>query len=152
MGTQSGFNASLKPVEGIAPNWTRIMAPASGQIHKVDLPQRNGKTRSVAIEVESNTRNFRIRARDNSRPRPVVARGLNLRCPADVYDKEGALNFLKMFPEKFVLFEGIVEESRDGYWMGELTQAHAQRQPGNTPTPIRPMAKSLRWIRNATKE
>ena len=145
MGTQSGFNASLKPVEGIAPNWTRIMAPASGQIHKVDLPQRNGKTRSVAIEVESNTRNFRIRARDNSRPRPVVARGLNLRCPADVYDKEGALNFLKQYPEKFVLFEGIVEEMKDGYWMGELTQDHVKRQTVNKIYPYGTMGHALRW-------
>ena len=125
------------------------MAPASGQIHKVDLPQRNGKTRSVAIEVESNTRNFRIRARDNSRPRPVVARGLNLRCPADVYDKEGALNFLKQYPEKFVLFEGIVEEMKDGYWMGELTQDHVKRQTVNKIYPYGTMGHALRWYLNS---
>lgn len=148
MGTQSGYSASTKPVEVIAPHWTKLMAPASGQIHKVELSQRNGKTRSVAIEIESGSRNFRIRARDNSRPRPVVARGLNLSCPRDITSKDEALKYLMNYPEKFVLFEGVVEEMKDGYWMGELTVDHVKRQTINKTYPFGTLGHALRWYVN----
>ena len=149
MGTQSGYSASTKPVEVIAPHWTKLMAPASGQIHKVELSQRNGKTRSVAIEIESGSRNFRIRARDNSRPRPVVARGLNLSCPRDITSKDEALKYLMNYPEKFVLFEGVVEEMKDGYWMGELTVDHVKRQTINKTYPFGTLGHALRWYVNS---
>ena len=102
-----GLSDRVKPVEVIAPNWTKLMAPASGTIHKVDLPPRNGCKRSIAIEVESNNRGFRIRARDYSRDRKIVARSLGINCPRDITSKEDALAFLKQYPEKFMLFQGF---------------------------------------------
>ena len=145
MGTQAGHSASTKPVEVIAPNWTKMMAPASGTVHKVDLPPRNGKKRSIAIEIEANNRGFRIRARDYSRSRPVVARSLGINCPRDITSKEDALAWLKQYPEKFMLFQGVLEEMQDGYWMGELRTDHVNRPKVSRTYPFGSLGHALRW-------
>ena len=121
------------------------MAPASGTIHKVDLPTRNGFKRSIAIEVESNNRGFRIRARDYSRDRKIVARSLGINCPREITSKEDALSFLKQYPEKFMLFQGVLEEMRDGYWMGELRTDHVNRPRVSKTYPFGTLGHALRW-------
>ena len=140
-----GLSDRVKPVEVIAPNWTQLMAPASGTIHKVDLPPRNGCKRSIAIEVESNNRGFRIRARDYSRDRKIVARSLGINCPRDITSKEDALSFLKQYPEKFMLFQGVLEEMQDGYWMGELRTDHVHRPKISRTYPFGTLGHALRW-------
>ena len=140
-----GLSDQVKSVEVIAPNWTQLMAPASGTIHKVDLPTRNGFKRSIAIEVESNNRGFRIRARDYSRDRKIVARSLGINCPREITSKEDALSFLKQYPEKFMLFQGVLEEMRDGYWMGELRTDHVNRPRVSKTYPFGTLGHALRW-------
>ena len=140
-----GLSDKVKPVEVIAPNWTQLMAPASGVIHKVDLPPRNGRARSLAIEVENGNRGFRIRARDWSRDRSVVTRSLGINCPRDITSKEDALTFLQQYPEKFMLFQGVLEEMQDGYWMGELRTDHKNRSKVSKIYPFGTLGHALRW-------
>lgn len=145
MGTQAGFGSLLKPVEVIAPNWTQLMAPASGTIHKVELSPRNGCRRSIAIEVETGNRGFRIRARDYSRERKIVCRSLGINCPKEITSKEDALAFLRKYPEKWILFQGVLEEMESGYWMGELRQDHEKRPKDSRTYPFGTLGHALRW-------
>ena len=140
-----GLSDKVKPVEVIAPNWTTLMAPAAGVIRKVDLPPRNGRKRSLAIEVESNNRGFRIRARDYSRDRSIVCQSLGINCPRDITSKEDALAFLKQYPEKFMTFQGILEGMQDGYWMGELRTDHINRPKVSKTYPFGTLGFALRW-------
>ena len=135
----------IQPVEEIAPKWSQLMAPAKGQIYKVNLPPRHGKSRSLALEIESNSRSFRLRARDHSRARPVVARSLDIQCPIEITSKEEALKYLQKFPEKFLLFQGVLEEMENGYWMGELNVSHKERKHIHRNYPHGTLGHCLRW-------
>lgn len=102
--------------------WELLMAPASGTLIKYDLPPRLGKGRSIALEVEKNSRSYRIRVRDYSRDKPVVAKTLALKCPIELGSKQEALNHIKNYPEVWLTFLGIKEELEAGNWPGELRQ------------------------------
>ena len=102
--------------------WSEYMAPASGTILKYDLPPRNGRPRSIALEIEKGSRSYRFRAKDYSRDKPVVAKSLGIKCPEDVYTEEAAKKFLMEHQSAWLLFEGFKEMMMEGHWQAELRQ------------------------------
>lgn len=98
------------------------MSPASGTILKYDLSPRNGRRRSISLEIEKSTRTYRLRARDYSRDNNVIAKSLGLKCPTDCYSTEEAVAHLRENPEVWLFFEGMKEQMEEGHWPKELRQ------------------------------
>lgn len=102
--------------------WNHDMAPAAGTILKYELEPRNGRPRSIALEIEKNSRHYRLRARDYSRQRHIITKSLGLKCPTDCYSTEEAVSHLRQHPEVWMLFEGVKDTMEAGNWPKELRQ------------------------------
>ena len=127
------------------------MPPASGTLIKCDLPPRNGKRRSIALEIEKSSRVYRLRAKDYSRDKPVVAKSLGIKCPDDVYTEEEALAHLKDHPEAWLFFQGIKEQMEEGIWPKELRQTVTStgRSAVSRAFPHGSLGDGLRWYLKA---
>ena len=96
--------------------WNSVMAPASGTLIQCDLSPRNGRKRSIALEIEKGSRCYRLRVRDYSRDKPIVTKSLGIKCPDDIFTEKDALHHLKEHPEAWLYFEGIKEQMEEGIW------------------------------------
>ena len=107
--------------------WNESMAPAAGTILKYELQPRNGRPRSIALEIEKNTRHYRIRARDYSRDKNIISKSLGLKCPSNCYSTDEAVSHLREHPEIWMFFEGWKETMEAGNWPKELRQKVVSR-------------------------
>lgn len=127
------------------------MSPASGQVLKHTFPPRNGRPRSLALEIEKNTRKYRLRAKDYSRDTPTIAKSLGIKCPTDVYTEEAAVTFLKEHPEAWLYFQGVKDEMEAGHWPKELRQTKKSEgiEASKRHFPYGSLGNSLNWyLRN----
>lgn len=142
-----GFSAITPPAVDLNNPWQSLMAPATGTLIKYDLPLRLGRKRSIALEVEKNSRFYRIRARDYSRDQPVAAKSLGLKCPLEVRSSEEAIAYIQNHPEIWLFFLAMKEEMEAGVWPNELRQknAAAGKKAASRVFPHGSVGHVLRW-------
>ena len=130
------------------------MVPASGTLIQCDLSPRNGRKRSIALEIEKGSRCYRLRVRDYSRDKPIVTKSLGIKCPDDIFTEKDALHHLKEHPEAWLYFEGIKEQMEEGIWPKELRQkvVSSGRTSVSRQFPHGSLGDMLRWYLQDAKD